>query len=330
MKTIAFYCQGDKRVKNDYFLDNYDDTNEYVRLRNELVRDGYDVHSLDIYQKQNIIPNICIFLDIPTFSINKIIDKKTKTIAFLREAEIISSINYDKNRHKEFDKILTWKKDLIDNNKYFYISSTRFVKKDIEVKNFNDRKLCVLVNSNLSSNIKGELYSKRLEFIKWFEKNALNDFDLYGFAWDKWNLKIRDRTIFSTKLFAPKRLSYKGIADDKLKVMSRYKFSICFENTNIVKDYISEKIFDSFFAKSVPIYWGAPNIEEYIPKNCFIDFRDFKSFEECYNYIKNMNEKEYLEYISNIENFLNSEKINPFLLNSWVENLKKVIKEVKE
>jgi len=327
-KTIAFYCQGDDRVKNDYFLDNYDDTNEYVRLKNELVKDGYEVHSLDVYQKQNIITDICIFLDIPTFSINKIIDKKTKAIAFLREAEIVNSINYDKNRHKEFDKILTWKKDLVDNKKYFYISSTRFVKKDIKVENHNNRKLCVLVNSNLSSNIKGELYSKRLEFIKWFEKNALNDFDLYGFGWDKWSLKIRGRTLFSTKLFAPKRVSYKGIADDKLKVMSRYKFSICFENTNTVKDYISEKIFDSFFAKSVPIYWGAPNIEEYIPKNCFIDFRDFKNFEECYSYIKNMSENEYLNYIYNIENFLNSDKITPFLLDSWVENFKKVIKNV--
>ena len=39
--------------------------------------------------------------------------------------------------------------------------------------------------------------------------------------------------------------------------------------------YMTEKIWDSFKAKTVPVYWGASNIEEYVPKNCFIDYRDF-------------------------------------------------------
>ncbi len=40
--------------------------------------------------------------------------------------------------------------------------------------------------------------------------------------------------------------------------------------------YITEKIWDSFKARSIPIYWGASNIEEYIPINTFIDFRKFE------------------------------------------------------
>jgi hypothetical protein len=31
-----------------------------------------------------------------------------------------------------------------------------------------------------------ELYSKRVEAIKWFEKNHPEDFDFYGIGWDRY------------------------------------------------------------------------------------------------------------------------------------------------
>ena len=205
-KTVAFYCQSDNRVKEDYFLDNYDETNEYVRLANELRKDGYTVHSLDLYKKDMISPDVCIFLDIPTFPISEIIDiKKTKSIAMLREAELISKVNYDKNRHKEFDLILTWKRDLVDNHRYFYFPSTRFVKSvKVKVDNALKRKLCCLINSNLNSKLPGELYSWRLKAIEWFEKNHLEEFDLWGYGWDEYRVALRGRTIFKSKLLAKK------------------------------------------------------------------------------------------------------------------------------
>jgi hypothetical protein len=330
-KTIAFYCQSDDRVKNDYFLDNYDETNEYVRLRNELKNLDYEVHSLDVFQQQNIKPNICIFLDIPTFNINKVIDKKyTKSIAMLREAELISKINYDIDRHKEFDVILTWKIELIDDKKYFFYPSTRFVYKNkIKVQNLLNRKLCTLINSNLSSNIKGELYSHRIKTIEWFEENHLEDFDLWGYGWDEYRITLRGRTIFKSKLFAKRRVSYKGIADNKLKIMSNYKFAICFENTNLVKDYISEKIFDCFLSQTVPIYWGATNISEIIPKECFINFRKFGSYDKLYSFIKNMDDKTYMSYIDAINDFLDSEKSYKFTLDNWVDAVKNTIFRLK-
>ena len=332
-KTVAFYCQSDKRVQNDFFLTNYDDTNEYVKLSNELKKDDYEVHSLDVYNKQNIHPKICIFLDIPTFPISKVIDNnKTKSIAMLREAELINKINYDENRHKEFDIVLTWKRKLVDNKKYFYFPSTRFVKsyKLKDVDNYINRKLCVLINSNLTSKLPGELYSWRVKAIEWFEKNYLEDFDLWGYGWDEYRITLRGKTIFKSKLFAKRRVSYKGIADHKLKIMSNYKFAICFENTNIVKDYISEKIFDCFLSQTVPIYWGAPNIDEIIPKECFIDFREFNDFDKLYEYIKNMSDEEYMKYINSINNFLDSDKSSLFTLDNWVKSVKTAIFKLGE
>jgi len=326
-KKIAFYHESDSNVIIDNLIDNYDDTNEYVNLTNKLKDLGYQVHTLDILEKQNIFPDICIFSDIPKRNINKIINIKiTKSIVLLREADMISSLNYDTKRHNEFDLILTWKNNFIDNEKYFFYPSTRFVYENkVEVQNLLDRKLCTLINSNLSSNIEGELYSHRVKAIKWFEENHLDDFDLWGYGWDEYRFRLRGRTIFKSKLFAKKRMSYKGMAKDKLITLSEYKFSICFENTSTVSDYITEKIFDSFLAQNIPIYWGATNISEIIPKECFIDFREFESYDELYSYIKNMSDDRYIKYIGAINLFLSSDSAYKYTIDNWVDVVKNAI-----
>jgi len=326
---IAFYTYKEYRLENDYLINKMPKSNVYVQLVLELKKIGYKVHTLDVYKKNNIIPDVCIIFDIPPIHIKKIINNKTKTIVLLREADMISKRNYDIKRHKEFDYILTWKRKLVDNKKYFYIPSAKVdIQKKVDVKNYNDRKLCTLINSNLSSSFKGELYSKRLEIIKWFEKNHLKEFDLWGYGWNEYRFKILNRIVFKTKLFAPKRLSYKGMAKDKLETMSKYKFSICFENTCLIDDYISEKIFDSFLAGSVPIYFGAPNIQEHIPKGCFIDFREFKRYEELYDYIKKLDEKSYMRYIVNINSYLLSEQFENFFVTSWKESILNLVKRI--
>ena len=79
--------------------------------------------------------------------------------------------------------------------------------------------------------------------------------------------------------------------------------------------YITEKIFDCFKARSVPIYWGASDIEKYIPKDCFIDFRDFASYEDLLNFLTSIDEKRYNFYIDNIEKLLADKKF----LSQWFE-----------
>lgn len=47
---------------------------------------------------------------------------------------------------------------------------------------------------------------------------------------------------------------------------------------------------------------------DYVPKECFIDFRDFNNYVELYKFIKNMSDIEYLKYLTNIEQYLKSEQ----------------------
>ena len=127
--------------------------------------------------------------------------------------------------------------------------------------------------------------------------------------------------IFFAKLLGQTFSSYNGVVENKKLLMEKYRFSICYENTKNIPGYITEKIFDSFFAGCVPIYWGANNILDYIPKDCFIDKRDFQTYEDLYEFIKNITEPEYLNYLENIENYLKSDAAFQFKSESFVKTM---------
>lgn len=63
-----------------------------------------------------------------------------------------------------------------------------------------------------------------------------------------------------------------------LKKISEYRFCICFESTFHPYwswDFITERIFNCFKAKTIPIYIGCYNICDHIPDPFYIDFRSY-------------------------------------------------------
>lgn len=75
-------------------------------------------------------------------------------------------------------------------------------------------------------------------------------------------------------------------ATTKLDTFKRYKFAIAFENS-IAKDYVTEKFYDPLRVGAVPVYLGAPNVDEYAPgEDCYIDVRDFKDPAHLAAYLK--------------------------------------------
>jgi hypothetical protein len=48
----------------------------------------------------------------------------------------------------------------------------------------------------------------------------------------------------------------------------------CWQENSLVTDYVSEKLFDAFVAGCVPLYYGALNIEDFLPDpESIIDYR---------------------------------------------------------
>ena len=99
---------------------------------------------------------------------------------------------------------------------------------------------------------------------------------------------------------------FKGSVLSKYQALSNYKYSICFENS-VINGYITEKIFDCFYAGTVPIYYGAPDINKYINPKAFINFKDFSSIQDLESYIENLSDSDYEEYKKWGKYFIESE-----------------------
>ncbi|XP_042396060.1 putative fucosyltransferase-like protein [Zingiber officinale] len=63
---------------------------------------------------------------------------------------------------------------------------------------------------------------------------------------------------------------------NKVETLKRYKFSLAFENSN-EEDYVTEKLFQSLVAGTVPVVIGAPNIQEFAPcPDCILHIKETK------------------------------------------------------
>jgi len=225
-----------------------------------------------------------------------------KKIIFLWEPPTIIEKQYDQRILKRFHKVYTVVDSLVDNKHFFKFYYPSLKPMIPLLPEFNEKKLCCTIIGNKSSQYHQELYTERKRAILFFEKLRTNEFDLYGFGWEKEGYQC-----------------YKGKVGNKTEVLKNYKFSICYENTLNLDGYITEKIFDCFAAGCIPIYLGANNITDYIPPECFIDMREFSSYNALYDYIKNISEKEYNQYIQAIQRFLKSDKAQLYTMENFIK-----------
>eukprot|EP00744_Colponema_vietnamica_P013817 GILI01019368.1.p1 GENE.GILI01019368.1~~GILI01019368.1.p1 ORF type:complete len:354 (-),score=14.00 GILI01019368.1:66-1127(-) len=71
----------------------------------------------------------------------------------------------------------------------------------------------------------------------------------------------------------------------KRQIFQRYPIVLAFENANCY-DMITEKVFDALIAGAIPVYLGAPNIDDFVPQNSFIDARYFADPAELAQYLR--------------------------------------------
>jgi hypothetical protein len=316
MKTIAFLTIYPELNRNNYIFENSqspigdDLLRPFLKIKEYANQHGYNAAMMNAVEDEEILAYV--FIDMPDTRneyFRKAIKSRKPIFLLALESKLIKPTSYAKENHKYFSVIFTWDDSLVDNNKYIKINYSFDLPINIEFKSKKE-KLCTLISGNKYSAHPAELYSKRVETIKWFEKNHSSDFDLYGTDWDRnvffgsrW-MCLLNRLKITRKIFAPRFPSYKGRVERKRPILEKYKFAICYENARDHSGYITEKIFDCFFAGCVPIYWGADNILNYIPKITFIDKRDFVSYEDLYTYMSEMEDDEYNGYLDNIKRFL--------------------------
>jgi len=320
VKKICF--QSSNYVKNECFSSDYGRDNFIYFISNlkpYFLKYGFDIATHDINSPES--SDIILRLG---FEKGLQLGPKNKSYLIALESPHFDPAAIATKNHGHFQKIFTNNDDLIDNKKYFKVNYAYDIPKLIP-KQFKTKKLCCVLAGNKSAHHPNELYTKRVAIIRWFEDHHPRDLDLYGIGWDQYRFghSFIGRILNKPKIFRKKKLfpSYRGIASNKFILMQNYKFSICYENIQGQNGYITEKIFDCFFAGCVPVYWGAKNIGSHIPHDCFIDKRNFKSFEDLYLFMNSMSSNEYLSYLKRIEIFLNSEAVKPFSAAFFAETI---------
>ncbi|AWG21425.1 hypothetical protein FFWV33_07715 [Flavobacterium faecale] len=308
-------------------------------LYSECINNDIEIISLDKVTDFEEI-SFVVFSDFPIISnpiVKNVFESAIPKILIIEEGPLIHPDNWKLSNHKLFNYIFTWNDDYVDNKKYFKFNVHYIDNVSTNIDLINKKKLLVMVARNKRAIGKNELYSERRKVIRFFEKLHPQDFDLFGQGWDIYYFPSNFPIL---RLFNGRKLywfrskikeyysSWKGEVDDKKDLMSKYKFSVCFENAIGPTGYISEKIWDGFASGTVPIYFGAPNVTEHIPENCFIDYRNYKTLDDLYYYIKSINEREYKIYLDNINKFLKKEKSHQgqftdlFFVNSFIKLLK--------
>ena len=305
----------------------------WALLRSLLNEAGKRCHTSDVYERSGAIPEIALLHDLPSDLGKDPIPwgRSVRRWVILSESEVVLPTNWILTRHEGFERIFTWFDPLVDNERYFKLNTPALFARRPLFVDTPKTGFCTLIAGEKGSPHPQELYSERRRAIRWFERRHPNDFDLYGHGWDLPGLhrsQLLEHVNHRLNRFTAYRQlaglqypSYRGPIADKYEVLSRYRFSLCYENACGIDGYITEKIFDCFLAGTVPIYLGASNITTHVPSQCFIDRRDFSSYEELYDHLMRLSTETYHEYLSEAAAFIASELALPFTPEHVAETL---------
>lgn len=213
---------------------------------------------------------------------------------------------------QRYRRVFSWDDDIVDTRgavKYLFPARISAG----PVGDWADRPIfmsLIAANKAQAVRTRDDLYRERITTLAWFQENAPNDLHLYGSGWNLPNhppglaAKALFKILRRTGAFKNRgRLCWHGIAPVKRDVLLRSRFNLCYENTRGSRGYISEKLFDALSTGAVPIYWGAPNVTDYVPEDCFIDRRHFATNEALSRFLKAITPEEHARYQEAMHNF---------------------------
>jgi hypothetical protein len=193
---------------------------------------------------KNYSKQVCIFLDGLWMDRREFLDSEIKVFVGGCEPENVLNQYYTVEKliknHKEFDLILTSNKyvvDKCDNAKFFAFGSS-WIKDDFKkiATHFEVSFLCGVKNYLTGHALRHNIFS-----------------NIHNVRCKELGLKL-NMTV-----------------DKKERIFDTSQYSIIIENTK-QENYFTEKIVDCFITKTIPIYWGCPNISDFFDNKGIITF----------------------------------------------------------
>ena len=251
---------------------------------------GINMYTPDQYDGE---VDLLILMDRP----RNVVPKAKHIFLIIYEPDMLIPENWDKAFHNVCDKVFTWDDRLVDNVTYFKSNFTADLQNasptNLTREEFILRKPIVLMQTRKMNSHPNSLYGKRDNIIAFFESKASGMFDLWGRNWQG-------------------HRTWKGAASNKMEVLNKYRFCIAFENCNHARGYITEKMLDCLLAGVVPVYWGAPNVADHIPPECFIDMRKYKFYEDLLEFLNDITYEDYMKYMYAMQAYLASPQSEQF------------------
>lgn len=306
----VIYLLNKPGVRDDYFYDLKSWRNEisrpYIQLREIIEKAGFQFKITHDCADLDGIAALLSFCYVDHAILNNISKiPRNRCLLLVPEPPSLLPHLYHPILKNYFGSIIVLLDEVVDNHCYFKFHHPHYrVLPEIDVPHFSQKKLGVMVHSNLRSDHPRDLYAERHRLARFF--SSTNDVELFGGGWDEYPI-------------------WKGCTpDDKITFLKNYKFYFAYENTTLA-GYITERIFDAFFGGCVPIYWGAPNITDYVPKECFIDRRQFSSNDELYRFMKSMDCQTYESYLEAGRAFLKTPQAELFSPTNFAQTILKHI-----
>lgn len=180
-------------------------------------------------------------------------------------------------------------------------------------KNPTRIKSAVMINSDKWSFVRGHLYWLRAALASQSENLVV-----FGYGWERSNayrlsLRLVDLFRILSTMTLPslegignvlsRPLSYRGKTADKVAQMSDYAVAVVIENST---EFVSEKLFDAWFAGCVPVYVG-PSIESMgLPSELVIPSNpDIRSLKEA---IEQAHLVDRVKFLVELEKFLSTKQ----------------------
>ena len=246
MIKITFFLFGDIQVKN---YSNYSlMTSNNLGIWNKL-KGTSNVHESDII----------VFMEgvSKNFDMNLLVKKKV--ICFPREPFV--NKNYEKFK---FSYGFTY------NNFYHVVTNPQFINKDYDFLSglkYNEHSM--RFSAIISNKSGGPSYKLRRNVLIMLSQKYPKLCDIYGYGWkNELGVSYKGQLGYYHKTKdINKKSKYDALID--------YKYTLCIENC-AKKKLFFRKITDLILCWCIPIYYGCPNIEDYLPKHSFykIDIKD--------------------------------------------------------
>jgi hypothetical protein len=172
---------------------------------------------------------------------------KYKILVQIEPPEILNLTDSIINNSHNFDLILSWDNNILTNcnNSKKFIFGSSWINEDKFISNKSNQ-ISFLTSNKLFGNAVGHKLRHEV-----FDKlsDTYNDFT-------------------TLKLMTPPRI------EDKSIMFTEAKYSIIIENVSS-PNWITEKLIDCLITKTIPLYWGCPNIGEYFNESGILTFTTF-------------------------------------------------------